>query len=595
VMGLFFLSDLSAGIAQAAGEESMVGHWAHLGGMISGMLIAGRLRLGEDAVEERHLEIGLQAADAAYGYEGGERSLQIALERSPDNPDAIIGMARLKTKFRPTPEGADLYEKGMRLLMKTRPAEVLEIFREYFSMYRTVPEDPQMVWWMAEALRKGGEPELCAECLERLVEMPEVAPHIAEKALFQLGTLTEYLGRFEAAQRVFARFAATYPGSVLAEKAREKGGDASYSLPRAVPRKIDLGIPAPPAAAPPETPQVEACPSCGSGMQRRKATGGARAGETFMVCSSYPQCRIVHPLPPVSAPEGAAPAAVPPRGYRVVFTGELTPGSHPGEVKEKIARLFGCPAQRAEQLLRSPGAVLKKGLDRESAVALRSAFLGAGGMCRIEEEGAAAAAASAPHPPANAPSPRIPAVACSGGAPSAAARLTVRPASFSCPKCGELQEKGASCVRCGVFFAKLAGAAERDFQSFRDHVSRPAAPAMSEAQERRWAMLCHLLTFSGWIIPLANIAAPLAVWLWKRKDSEFVDFHGKVSLNYQLTLMIFGIGIGTLAAVTGIVGLIIGPGMVLLGGYTLVMVITSSVKAARGDYVEIGLSAHIIK
>jgi len=49
----------------------MIGHWCHLGGMISGMLIAGYLKLGEDAVEERHLEIGIKASEAAYGYEVG--------------------------------------------------------------------------------------------------------------------------------------------------------------------------------------------------------------------------------------------------------------------------------------------------------------------------------------------------------------------------------------------------------------------------------------------------------------------------------------------------------------------------------------------
>jgi membrane associated rhomboid family serine protease len=69
IMALFFLSDLSGGIEQITGESgSMIGHWCHLGGMISGMLIAGYLKLGEDAVEERHLEIGIKASEASYGY-----------------------------------------------------------------------------------------------------------------------------------------------------------------------------------------------------------------------------------------------------------------------------------------------------------------------------------------------------------------------------------------------------------------------------------------------------------------------------------------------------------------------------------------------
>ena len=71
IMALFFLSDLSGGIEQITGESgSMIGHWCHLGGMISGMLIAGYLKLGEDAVEERHLEIGIKASEAATRIRG---------------------------------------------------------------------------------------------------------------------------------------------------------------------------------------------------------------------------------------------------------------------------------------------------------------------------------------------------------------------------------------------------------------------------------------------------------------------------------------------------------------------------------------------
>ena len=53
-----------------------------------------------------------------------------------------------------------------------------------------------------------------------------------------------------------------------------------------------------------------------------------------------------------------------------------------------------------------------------------------------------------------------------------------------------------------------------------------ARPVMSETHERRWAMSCHLMALSGILIPFGNVLGPLAVWLWKRKESEFIDFHG---------------------------------------------------------------------
>src|SRR6185369_16295026 len=89
IIGLFFLADLSGGIGQMSGASaSMVGHWAHLGGMISGIVLAGFLKLGEGAIEERHLEIGVKAAGAKIGYGEGEQSLRLVLQRNPDNVEA---------------------------------------------------------------------------------------------------------------------------------------------------------------------------------------------------------------------------------------------------------------------------------------------------------------------------------------------------------------------------------------------------------------------------------------------------------------------------------------------------------------------------
>ncbi|AKG23811.1 DUF4870 domain-containing protein [Calothrix sp. 336/3] len=70
-------------------------------------------------------------------------------------------------------------------------------------------------------------------------------------------------------------------------------------------------------------------------------------------------------------------------------------------------------------------------------------------------------------------------------------------------------------------------------------------------QIRTWAMLCHL---SGlcWIplaaliwfgipiyLPFLNILAPLIVWNWKKHQDQWIDFQGKESLNFQLSLTVY--------------------------------------------------------
>lgn len=577
IMALFFLSDLSGGIQQITGESgSMIGHWAHLGGMISGMLIAGYLKLGEDAVEERHLEIGIKASEAATGFEGGERSLQIALDRSPDNIDALLGMARLKTKFRGTLEGREQYEKAIRLIMAERPAEVVVVFREYFAKYHEVPSETPLVSRLAEALQREGETDLCIHCLERLVELPNVSRPVREKALFQLATLLEFTSCFEAARCCFARFAAEYPDSLLAEKAREKAGDEVHTPPRPV--------------LPQEQGQMVACPACGGVMVLRPASAGANKGKMFRVCGRYPECRTFLPVPEqAEAAEfpSVAPQCLPER-YRLVFDGTIAMASDPEETKENIARLFRCGRDRVDKLFGGDRAVLKRKLDKDAALKMKEAFDRTGAICILEAE----------ETPAAAMKPRVP------DPPPPAAPQTVEEApppppahpDFACPKCGHLQERGESCERCGVFFAKLALMAERDFHSFRDHLPGGAAcPVMSETHERRWAMCCHLMVLSGFLIPFGNVLGPLAVWLWKRKESEFIDFHGKTALNYQITLLLFLVGSTLVAALTGFAMLFVGPVFGILSIYTLAMIAMSAVKSSRGEYVEIALSAEFIK
>lgn len=574
IMALFFLSDLSGGIGQITGESaSMVGHWAHLGGMISGMIVAGYLKLGKEAVEERHLDIGIKASEAAIGYAGGERSMQIVLDRNPENIDALLGMARLKTKFQATPEGRELYEKALGLMVTARPAEVVELLSEYVRKYLSVPPDPLLVARLAEMTRKAGETELTIHCLERLVEMPDAPPRVRENGLFQLATLLEYTSCFEAARTCFSRFAAEYPASILSDKAREKAGDTVYT-PARNPVK-------------PEAQTVQSCPACGAAMSSRPATAGPNRGKLFWVCTSYPACRTSIPIPePAETAEFPPPAPQQqPERFRLVFDGTIALTSDPEETKESLARLLRCGRERIDRLFGGETTLLKRGLDHATALKMKEAFDRTGAICTMEAEAVAAV------PPPVSPTP--PAVQAAAAAPPEP--LPPRQ-EFACPKCGHPQEKGESCVVCGVYFAKLAGAVERDFHAFGDQLRGGAAnPVMSETDERRWAMCCHLMALSGLLIPFGNILGPLAIWLWKRKESEFIDFHGKAALNYQLTLLIFLVGSAVVAAFTGFTGMFAGSLFGILGLYSLAMIVASAVRSHRGDYVEIALSAQFIK
>jgi uncharacterized protein len=59
---------------------------------------------------------------------------------------------------------------------------------------------------------------------------------------------------------------------------------------------------------------------------------------------------------------------------------------------------------------------------------------------------------------------------------------------------------------------------------------------------RNWAMWCHLASLVQFItlipVPFVGLIAPIVVWLLKKDDHEFIDRHGKESINFQLFIVI---------------------------------------------------------
>lgn len=69
-------------------------------------------------------------------------------------------------------------------------------------------------------------------------------------------------------------------------------------------------------------------------------------------------------------------------------------------------------------------------------------------------------------------------------------------------------------------------------------VELESVPAVPQ-EDRMYAAACHFAGLPIFITTgLANIIAPLVIWMIKKDTMPFVDEHGKESLNFQLTLLI---------------------------------------------------------
>ena len=95
------------------------------------------------------------------------------------------------------------------------------------------------------------------------------------------------------------------------------------------------------------------------------------------------------------------------------------------------------------------------------------------------------------------------------------------------------------------------------------------------------AMLCHLLGI------LTGFIGPLILWLIKKDTSRFIDFHGRESLNFQITLFIVMFTLGILAMVlmfAFFVGILLFPVLIILSILALVLEILAAVAAQKGEW-----------
>ncbi|CAN5123941.1 DUF4870 domain-containing protein [soil metagenome] len=96
---------------------------------------------------------------------------------------------------------------------------------------------------------------------------------------------------------------------------------------------------------------------------------------------------------------------------------------------------------------------------------------------------------------------------------------------------------------------------------------------------RTWTVLCHASALLGFFLPWGgHILPPLIVWLSKRGESTAVDEHGKESLNFQLSMLIYNIIAGVL--VLALIGFVLLP---ILHVLNVVFVILASLRASEGE------------
>src|SRR4051812_11528348 len=101
------------------------------------------------------------------------------------------------------------------------------------------------------------------------------------------------------------------------------------------------------------------------------------------------------------------------------------------------------------------------------------------------------------------------------------------------------------------------------------------------SDEKTMAVLSHILTL------VAPILAPLIIYLVKKNDSRYVEWHARESLNFQITIAI----ISFILFLT-IIGIFIAWIVIVV---SLVMVIIATIRASEGKLYKYPFSFRLIK
>ncbi|WP_299101419.1 DUF4870 domain-containing protein [uncultured Winogradskyella sp.] len=70
---------------------------------------------------------------------------------------------------------------------------------------------------------------------------------------------------------------------------------------------------------------------------------------------------------------------------------------------------------------------------------------------------------------------------------------------------------------------------------------------MLDTHHKNLATFIHLSTFSRFFIPFGNFIGPIILWAANKDKSTFIDQHGKQAINFQISVLLYAIIIGTIS------------------------------------------------
>jgi len=114
--------------------------------------------------------------------------------------------------------------------------------------------------------------------------------------------------------------------------------------------------------------------------------------------------------------------------------------------------------------------------------------------------------------------------------------------------------------------------------------------ALQTADQRQMGLFLHLSQLAGFVIPFGGIILPLILWQTQKEKMPALDAHGKMVVNFMLSVLIYAVmSIVLMFVLIGILTIL------AVGVIHIVFPIIGAIKANNGELWEYPLTIKFLK
>ncbi|MFO8057987.1 MAG: rhomboid family intramembrane serine protease [bacterium] len=227
LVGFYFLADLVHGI-QSLESFVPVGYFAHVGGILTGVLLSLGSRHLKDAHLDKYLKRSQEWIEKGIGLGQARQDLECILEELPGDTRALTQMARVEASLGRHDSAQGYYRKAIVGLWRGgKRGDAAYLYGEFFRRYRQGFKGGFQLSLCRELIKRG-DYETASRGLELLIESAPAGASgregkVLEQAYITQGRLlSDKLGLTEPAIQVFNRFLARFPYAGQREMVSQK-------------------------------------------------------------------------------------------------------------------------------------------------------------------------------------------------------------------------------------------------------------------------------------------------------------------------------------------------------------------------------------